>query len=134
HTSFPTRRSSDLCLENKWRTTDLNIYICLLDFRITHLRCNSTFVDQVVQTLLSCCTTNRRFIEICGTDCLVSLLGTFGSSLVFTGLYILLSHFLPDLISSQPDCKIGKIDRVGTHVGNLSLFIQTLGNRHGLPY
>ena len=70
----------DLTLGDKQfvRTADSDIDSCLLNLCVCHLTGNSTFPDKVIEFLLLNSTFYFRLVHIGRTDCLVSLLGTFG--------------------------------------------------------
>ncbi len=65
---------------------------------------------------------------------LVRLLSPFRLSGILTHLMVLLAVLLHDLAFCRTDGQTRQVHRVGTHVGDLPRFIESLRHHHGLPH
>ena len=104
----------------------------LLDLCIGHLRGESTFPYQFIEAAFGRCTLYCLTVHIGGTYGLVSLLSSFGLGLEVACLVIFGSHILRDDLLAGTETKARQVSRVGTHVGDLSRFVESLGNGHRL--
>ena len=62
----------------------------------------------------------------------MGLLGSLRTGVILAYLRIFLAIEFADLLFRSIDTQAGEVDRVGTHVGNLSVFIQVLRYHHRL--
>ena len=103
-----------------------------VDLGSHHLRGYGTLPDQLIEALLGCITLDRGAIQVRRTDSLVCLLRALGLGLIVTNLMILLAKELDDLLLGLSQRLTRQIDRVGTHIGDQTLLVQTLSQRHRL--
>ena len=104
----------------------------LLHLGIGHLAGDGTFPNQFVQFLLLSRSLDGRVLHIGRADGLVSLLGTFRTGMILAYLAVWLAIEFLDFLLAGIDAQAGEVDRVGTHVGDLSVLVQVLGNHHRL--
>ena len=62
----------------------------------------------------------------------MSLLSTLGVSLIVARLAVVLPIEGGNLLFTLVDAQCGEIDRIGTHIGDETVFIQMLCHHHGL--
>ena len=105
---------------------------CLLNICVGHLTGDGTFPDEVVETFLLCGAFYLYLVHIGRTDGLVGFLGTFRMGLVMTRLAVLLAIETVDFCLAGIDAEIRQVDGVGTHIGDTSVLIQSLGDHHRL--
>ena len=105
--------------------------------RIGHLRGHGALPDQIVEPSLA--VTERQAVDrqhlVAGrADGLVSLLCAFGFRLVVAWLFgqVFLAVQLGDTTAGRVDGLVAQVDRVGTHVGDVAVFVERLGHAHGL--
>ena len=68
------------------------------------------------------------------TDCFMCLLCPFGFRFKVTRMHITFTHHFDDSILTAYGCKFRQVHGVGTHIGDKSRFVQTLGNHHSLRH
>ena len=64
----------------------------------------------------------------------MGLLRSLGGGVILAYLAIVLAIEFMYLILRSLDAQAGEVDRVGTHIGNLSVFIEMLCHHHGLRH
>ena len=62
----------------------------------------------------------------------MSLLSTFGVGVILANLAVVLAIEPDNLSLAGTQTKFREVDRVGTHISDLSAFIQMLCHHHGL--
>ena len=72
--------------------------------------------------------------QVGGANRLVRLLGTLRLGRILTYLVVLFTVKIMNLRLGSADGKPRKVDAVGTHVGDLTRFIEPLGHHHGLSH
>ena len=92
-------------------------------FGIGHLGCYRALPYQSVQFFLLCRAVDSVLVDGCGTDCLVSFLGTLGVGVIFSYFQILLAKLVGDFAGNCIYGEFRQIERVGTHVSYVSLLI-----------
>ena len=112
--------------------TDRNIDSRLLYLCISHLTGDGTLPDELIELALLSCTLNLCTVHIGRTDGFVSFLSTLGTGVVLAHLAVFLAVELGNLLLAGIDTQTREVHRVSTHIGNLSVFIQVLGNHHRL--
>ena len=105
---------------------------CLLDLGISHLTGDGALPDEFVELALLGGTFYLGTVHIGGTDGFVSLLGTLRTGVVLAHFGVFLAVELADFLLGGVDAQSGEVYRVGTHIGNLSVLVEVLGNHHGL--
>ena len=105
-----------------------------VDLGCHHLRRHGTLPDQLIESFLGRVTLDRGAIQIRRTDSLVSLLRALGLGLIVANLVILLAEELNNLLLGLRQSLTRQIDRVGTHIGDQTLLVQTLCQRHRLRH
>ena len=103
-------------------------------FSIGHLGSDRTFPYQVVQTAFLRRALYFRLIHIGGADGLVGFLRSFRFGMELAALDVTFAHEFLDDSRAGIDTQRRQIDRVRTHVGDASGFIQALGYHHGLRH
>ena len=114
--------------------TDRDVRGGLLQFRIRHLRSDCTFPNKFVKFLFLCRTGNAFVYHISGSDGFVCFLCPFSLGGILAGLDIVFTHQFCDNLTAGTQRQIRKVHRVGTHISDLSVFIQTLCDDHCLRY
>ena len=109
---------------------DLNEHSGTFQLGIGHLAGDSTLPNQVIKTLFLRCAFDFAPTHVGGTDGFVRFLGTFGVRVVATTLMVVCSHQFGDDRPDRIEAKIGKVHRVGTHVGDQTRFVELLCNAH----
>ncbi len=105
------------------------LYLC-----VGHLRGDGTLPDEVVESallrgpLLSVQVGERR------ADGLMRLLSALRMGLELTRTAVLLAVVLDDFLLAGTQGERGEMDAVGTHVGDASALVKTLGNDHCLRH
>ena len=101
---------------------------------ISHLRSQSAFANKVIQPLsLGICLYGLTR-ELSGTDSLVSLLRSLYLVCILSCFEILFTILRNDKFLCLLQGKIGQIDRICSHIGDISRLIELLGNQHGSRY
>ena len=113
-------------------TTDRDVHGSSLHNGICHLTGNGTFPNQFVQFTLLGSTFDGLLVHIGRTDGFVSLLSTLRTGTILANLRILFTIKVVDFFFSSIDTQAGKVDRVSTHIGDLSVLIQMLSHHHRL--
>ena len=113
-------------------TTDCDIYGGFLYFCISHLTGNSTFPNQLVEFLFLRSAFNGGVFHIGRTDGFVSLLSTFRTGMILTHFAIFFAIEFRNFLLAGIDTQAREVDGVCTHIGNLSVLVQMLGNNHRL--
>lgn len=103
-------------------------------FSIGHLGSDRTFPYQVVQTAFLWRTLYFRLVHIGRADGLVGFLRSFRFGMELAALDVTFTHEFLDDCRAGIDAQRRQIDRVRTHVGDASGFIQALGYHHGLRH
>ena len=93
------------------------------EFGIGHLRGYGAFPNQIIEPLLGLRAGDVLGGEIGGADGFVGLLRAFGTGLVAAQLEIFGTHRLGYFGRGHFERGLGKVDRVGTHVCYLSVFV-----------
>ena len=129
-----TIKLDDFALGNKLLvgTADRDVDRSLLNLCISHLTGNGTLPDQVVELTLLCGALNLCAIHVGRTNGFVSLLSTLRIGVILTYLAVFLAIELGNLLLAGIDTQTREVDRVSTHIGNLSVLIQVLSHHHGL--
>ena len=122
------------CNKFFWCIIQNNCSCSFFQFGISHLWSDGTLPYQIIKFLLLSSSVNSLFIHISRTNSLVSFLSTFTLCFETTKLHILFAHYICNSIFAARNCKIRKIHRVGTHIGNLSSLVKFLRNRHSLSH
>ena len=104
-------------------TSARDIDSSLLDLGISHLTGNGALPNKFVETFFLGTSLDGRGSHIGRTDCLVSLLCSLGLSVELSRFAILVAPQLAYLLLASIDTQCRKIDRVGTHVCDLTVFI-----------
>ena len=104
----------------------------LLEFSIGHLGGDGALPDQVIELLLLRCARDGVVADVGGTDGLVSLLSALAGGAVMAHLEVTLPDVLLDFLADGTQCQVAQVDRVGTHVGNETFFVQALSQSHRL--
>ena len=99
---------------------------------IGHLAGEGAFPYQVVQAFLLGRAADRLALHVGGADGLVGFLCAFGVGVVVAGLVELFAHPLHDGRAAALQAEVGKVHRVGTHVGDETGLVQPLRHAHRL--
>ena len=80
------------------------------------------------------CTLDFGHVHVGGSYGLVCLLCALGIGVKLARLAVLLAPELCDFLLARVDAQRGEVHRVGTHIGDASVFIQVLCHHHGLRH
>ncbi len=106
-----------------------------LYLRIGHLRGYRPFADEGVEAFfLRAGVVDCLAIDICGTYRLVCLLCSLRIGMVMPHLHISFAMPAADFAGDCRDGILGEIQRVGTHVGDVSVLIEPLRHHHCLRH
>ena len=94
------------------------------------MRSDSAFPDEFVESTLISSAFDGLLVEISRADGFVSLLSSFRLGVVLTRLDIFGTIILLDFLLGHTKSKARQVDRVGTHIGNLTGFVELLGDTH----
>ena len=103
----------------------------LLDFGVGHLAGYGAFPDEFVEAALGALDVEALDAHVGGADGLVGLLGAFGLGLVAAGLDVFGTVFGGDFLLGHAQGEVAEVHAVGTHVGDVSAFVQLLCHLHG---
>ena len=104
----------------------------LLQFGVGHLRSQGALPNQLVQALLLVGAVYLGCLHVGGADGLVCLLRAFGLGGKVAGADVAVAHQLDDGLAAAAQGEVREVDRVRTHVGDHTGFIQALRHHHGL--
>ena len=104
-------------------SADVDVHLGLLELGVGHLRSDSAFPNQVIEFPLLGRAANVVVLDKGGTDGLVSLLGTLRRGVVLAHLEVLVAQSLLNLLADGVNGKAAQVDRVGTHVGDVTALI-----------
>ena len=104
---------------------------CFLQLCVGHLAGDGSLPNELIQALFL----RRAGYGVGGHDCrpdgLVSLLCALGVGVICSALMIGFSHSLGNHFAATVEAKGREVHRVGTHVGDVSGFIEVLSYGHG---
>ena len=106
----------------------------LFGLGVAHLAGEGALPDQLVQTLGEGVAGNGMVGHRRGTDSLVGFLRADGFGLVFAGFGVFSAVQLHNLFFGGGQCEGGEVHGVGTHVGDVTGFVQLLGHYHGFAH
>ena len=110
---------------------DGDVHHGLLQFGIGHLAGEGTLPDEVVQPFGIAVGTGIAHHHVRRADGLVRLLGTLALAGVAAALAVARAVLRGDLRGGRCDGAFTKVHRIGTHVGDVPLLIEPLGDPHG---
>ena len=124
----------NLALSNEILFAAIHNNVCrgLFELGVGHLRCDGALPDEVVEFLLLGRSRDGVVADISRTNSLVGLLSALACRAVVPQLEVLLTDALLDLLADGSQSQFAQVDRVGTHIGNQTFFIEPLGQPHGL--
>ena len=110
-------------------------YSGLFNLGVGHLRCNGAAAYEGVQfLLLRACAFECFGFHVCGAYSLVGFLSTLGGCMEVAQLVVAPAEVAVDLGAYCGESLFGEVDRVGTHIGDVSVLVEPLGYGHCLCY
>lgn len=103
-----------------------------VDFGVSHLRCDRTLSDETVEFLLLVVVACARIGKIRRSDTFVRFLCSFFLGFVVGGIAIVVTELFGDVAFDRFFGSGRHVDRVGSHVGDMSSFVEFLGDLHSL--
>ena len=107
-------------------------YTRALHLRICHLAGDSTFPNEFIQPSLILIGSGIMHLHICRSDGFVCLLRALAGGMVLASAMIVVSILRKDFLLCGGDCQSAEVHRVGTHIGDMTGFVQGLRQTHGL--
>ena len=104
----------------------------LVDECVGHLRGERALADEVIEAFLLLCAVDGVVLHVGGAYGFVCLLCALGVCGVAACLDVFVAHEACDLVACGGKGQCREIDRVGTHVGDVSRLIEPLGDHHRL--
>lgn len=103
-----------------------------VDLGMSHLRCDRTLSDEAVEFLLLVVVACTRIGKIRRSDTFVCFLCSFFLGFVVGGIAVVVTELFGHICFDRFFGSRRHVDRVGSHVGDVSSFVEFLGDLHGL--
>ena len=96
-----------------------------------HLRCHGALPDELVELLFLRVAAYRSVLDVGGTYGFVRLLGALAVRFELARVGVFRAELVDDELLRRAQRECGKVRGVRTHIGDETLFVETLGDAHG---